>query len=180
MPRYVAFLRAVNVGGRFVRMADLRGALEDAGFGRVETHIQSGNVHVTSRRRSPQAVAGELTEVLSRWAGFEIPAIVRTPAQLHALLEEADALGPLLPGGGARYLALADGDVPEEAAEVLAGWPRAGEAARALTGAVLAELGVDFHRSTLTNARIERITGLTTTWRGIDVVRAVDDRWGEG
>ncbi|NHA70009.1 DUF1697 domain-containing protein, partial [Phycicoccus flavus] len=37
MPRYVAFLRAVNVGGRFVRMADLRAALAEAGFGDVET-----------------------------------------------------------------------------------------------------------------------------------------------
>jgi hypothetical protein len=44
---------------------------------------------------------------------------------------------------------------------------------------VLAELAVDFHRSTLTNARIERITGLTTTWRALDVVRAVHQRWGE-
>ena len=52
MPSYVAFLRAVNVGGRFVKMAELRAALEDAGFTDVETHIQSGNVFVRSRRRS--------------------------------------------------------------------------------------------------------------------------------
>ena len=52
MPSYVAFLRAVNVGGRFVKMAGLRTALEDAWFTDVATHIQSGNVFVRSGRRS--------------------------------------------------------------------------------------------------------------------------------
>jgi uncharacterized protein (DUF1697 family) len=179
VPSYVAFLRAVNVGTRFVRMAELRTALEDAGFTDVETHIQSGNVHVRSRRRSPGAVATEMARVLGEWAGFEVPCIVRTPAQLNALLEEVDAVPALLPGPGRRYVALADGEVPADAARTLEDWDRPGEAARALTGAVLAELTVDFHRSTLTNARIERITGLTTTWRGLEVVRTVDDRWGE-
>jgi uncharacterized protein (DUF1697 family) len=179
VPSYVAFLRAVNVGGRFVRMADLRAALEAAGFTDVETHIQSGNVRVTSRRRSTEAVAREMARVLGARAGFEVPCVVRTPEQLHAMVAEADAVPPLLPGTGRRYLAVADGEVPEEAARTLESWEKKGEAARVLTGAVLAELTVDFHEATLTNARIERITGLTTTWRAADVVRAVDDRWGE-
>ena len=32
--------------------------------------------------------------------------------------------------------------------------------------------------TTLTNARLERVTGRTTTWRDLEVVRAVDERWG--
>ncbi len=179
VPSYVAFLRAVNVGRRFVKMADLRAALEDAGFTDVETHIQSGNVRVRSRRRSPEAVSREMERVLGEWAGFDVPCIVRTPAAVHALVGEADAVPPLLPGEGKRYLAVADGEVAPDAARTFESWERKGEAARALTGAVLAELTVGFHESTLTNARIERITGLTTTWRALDVVRAVDDRWGE-
>lgn len=179
MPSYVAFLRAVNVGGRFVRMAELRDTLTAAGFGDVDTHIQSGNVRVRSRRRSADAVAAEMSEVLGAWAGFDIPCIVRTPAQVRALVEEADAVPPLLPEPGRRYLAVADGPVPEPAAEALEAWSVEGEAARALTGAVLAELAVGFHRTTLTNARIERLTGRTATWRDLKVVRAIDTRWGE-
>jgi hypothetical protein len=45
-------------------------------------------------------------------------------------------------------------------------------------GEVLAELAVGFHKTTLTNARLERVTGRTTTWRDLEVVRAVDERWG--
>ena len=43
--RYVAFLRAINVGGRaVVRMADVKRAFESAGCTNVATVIQSGNV----------------------------------------------------------------------------------------------------------------------------------------
>ena len=49
---------------------------------------------------------------------------------------------------------------------------------RAVGAEVLAELAVPFHRTSLTNARIERITGRTTTWRDLGVVRAIDERWG--
>ena len=77
MPSYVAFLRAVNVGGRFVKMAELRTELEGAGFTDVETHIQSGNVLVRSGRRSTGAVATEMARVLGEWAGFDVPCLVR-------------------------------------------------------------------------------------------------------
>ena len=44
MPRQVAFLRAVNVGGRVAKMDALRRSFEKLGFRRVETFIASGNV----------------------------------------------------------------------------------------------------------------------------------------
>ena len=98
MPSYVAFLRAVNVGGRFVKMAELRSELEGAGFTDVETHIQSGNVFVRSGRRSTGAVSTEMARVLGEWAGFDVPCVVRTPTQLRAALAAVDAVPPLLAG----------------------------------------------------------------------------------
>jgi uncharacterized protein (DUF1697 family) len=178
MPSYVAFLRAVNVGGRFVKMAELRAVLEATGFTDVATYIQSGNVFLRSSRRSVGAVSAELSRVLGQWAGFDVRAIVRTPTQLRSAVEAVDGVPPLLEAGAKRYVALADGDVPATAAAELDAWDRPGERARALGSEVLAELTIPFHRSTLTNARIERITGRTTTWRDLTVVRALDERWG--
>ena len=178
MPSYVAFLRAVNVGGRFVKMAGLRAALTQAGFADVETHIQSGNVFVRSARRSTASVATELSRALTAFAGFEVPAIVRTPAQVRSALEAADGIRPLLDGEARRYLAFADGPVPATAAAVLDAWDKPGERVRVLGNEVLAELTIGFHTTTLTNARLERVTGRTTTWRDLSVVRAVDERWG--
>ena len=179
MPAYIAFLRAVNVGGRFVRMAELRESLTAAGFGEVATHIQSGNVLVTSRRRSCEAVAADLRATLSDRAGFDIPAIVRTPAQLRATVRAVRETPALLSEDARRNEAFADRAIPDEAAQTLASWSREGERAVVVRGdSVLAELGVDFHKSTMTNARIERLTGCTTTWRDLKVVRDLDERWG--
>jgi len=45
MTRYVALLRAVNVGGTGkLPMADLKALCTELGFKRVETYIASGNV----------------------------------------------------------------------------------------------------------------------------------------
>lgn len=48
MKRSLAFLRAINVGGRTVKMTDLRRHFEQAGLREVETFIASGNVLFSS------------------------------------------------------------------------------------------------------------------------------------
>ena len=44
MPRYVALLGSINVGGNRLTMADLRHAFAREGLGNVETVVASGNV----------------------------------------------------------------------------------------------------------------------------------------
>ena len=49
MPRYLALLRGINVGGRNrVAMADLRLIATDLGYTDVATYIQSGNLLFSS------------------------------------------------------------------------------------------------------------------------------------
>lgn len=80
MSRFVAFLRAVNVGGRTVKMDELRRLFEAAGFTDVATFIASGNVIFSSRATRP-AAAEQLVETRLREAlGFDVPTFVRTPA----------------------------------------------------------------------------------------------------
>ena len=58
MPRYVALLRGVNVGGSGrMAMADLRACVEAAGYEDVATHIQTGNVLFRTPMRSAEKVA---------------------------------------------------------------------------------------------------------------------------
>ena len=51
MPRCIAFLRAVNVGGRLVKMDALRSAFEALDLADVSTFIASGNVLFETRAR---------------------------------------------------------------------------------------------------------------------------------
>ena len=57
--RYIAFLRAINVGGRVVKMELLKRLFEELPFTDVETFIASGNVIFTSAARSGRAARGE-------------------------------------------------------------------------------------------------------------------------
>ena len=54
MPQYVAFLRAINVGGHIVKVQDLRRIFESCAFAGVETFIASGNVVFESSERAVQ------------------------------------------------------------------------------------------------------------------------------
>jgi uncharacterized protein (DUF1697 family) len=87
MNRYVAFLRAINVGGRFVKMDDLRQAFESLGFSNVETYIQSGNVLFESPATNTGRLEGEIEAHLEKAFGFQVPAFVRSDAELLEIAE---------------------------------------------------------------------------------------------
>ena len=53
MKKYIAFLRAINVGGTtIIKMSDLKRMFESFGLERVETYIQTGNVIFDSAEAS--------------------------------------------------------------------------------------------------------------------------------
>ena len=76
-PRYVGFLRAVNVGKRRVAMAALREEVEALGYGDVSTYVNSGNV-VFSTDVDPAGLEPALEARLLAAFGFEVPTFVRT------------------------------------------------------------------------------------------------------
>jgi len=82
MPKYVAFLRAINVGGRFVKMDRLRRLFEELRFSDVETFIASGNVIFTAASRNPKVLEGRIEEHLQQKLGYAAPAFLRTPSEL--------------------------------------------------------------------------------------------------
>jgi uncharacterized protein (DUF1697 family) len=87
--RYAALLRGINVGGRnAVPMADLRDAFEDSGYGAVRTYIQSGNVLFTSGA-ARASLESDLEVMLERRFGLPIVVVVRSRAQLRAIVAQA-------------------------------------------------------------------------------------------
>jgi uncharacterized protein (DUF1697 family) len=80
MGRHVALLRAVNVGGRKLPMAELRALAEALGWSEVATYIQSGNL-VFSAGGEAQALERQLEEAIDREFGLDVPVVVRGAAQ---------------------------------------------------------------------------------------------------
>jgi uncharacterized protein (DUF1697 family) len=83
---YVAFLRAVNVGGRFVTMERLRAEFEALGLDRVRSYIQSGNVFFETAQSSRDALARKIEKHLFAELGFECPVFLRTIQELEKTL----------------------------------------------------------------------------------------------
>ena len=74
MPRYVAFLGSINVGGNRLTMAELRAAFEDEGFSDVETVVASGNVLFTHEERPTRGLEEAHVEALIQWASGPVSA----------------------------------------------------------------------------------------------------------
>lgn len=178
MPTFVAFLRAVNVGKRWVKMEELRNVLGDNDFRDVATHIQSGNVRVSTPLRSVAKVEARLRSVISEAFGFDVPVVVRTPTQLRQIAEAADALESPLSERARRYVTFTTGTLSPTGVAALEEWAVPGEAARVIGQDVVLFLDTSSHAAKLTNVRLERLLGVTGTARDIKVVRTLAARWG--
>ena len=87
MTKYIALLRAVNVGGTGkLPMTVLKSMCNEAGFGRVETYIASGNV-VFESKAAPLGVKAALEARLLAYAGKPVGVVVRTASEMAAVLE---------------------------------------------------------------------------------------------
>jgi uncharacterized protein (DUF1697 family) len=172
MPRYVALLRGVNVGGKGrMAMADLRACVERIGHEDVATHIQTGNVLFRTPVRSAERVATAMEDAVEADLGFRTAVMIRTAAQLTAALDERpfpDADPAALhiaflreTPAAARATALVAPDGPDE----------------------VAVIGREVHlhypggmgRSKLTGASIEKALGVPATARRRSVVEKLRD-----
>jgi uncharacterized protein (DUF1697 family) len=78
MTKYIALLRATNVGGtEKLPMADLKSICDGAGFAHVETYIASGNV-VFESKAAPSKVKAKLEAGLLAYAGKPVGVVLRT------------------------------------------------------------------------------------------------------
>jgi uncharacterized protein (DUF1697 family) len=91
--RYIAFLRAVNVGGRIAKMEDVRRVFAEAGLPAARTHIQSGNVFFETGAADRAALTRKLERRLSGTFGFEITVFVRSVAEVESVLRRAPFAG---------------------------------------------------------------------------------------
>jgi len=178
VPSHIVLLRAVNVGGRQLRMAEARNVLSDNGFHDVQSHIQTGNFLLGSSMRSDLTVEDEVARLLSKHAGFPIVAVARKPTELTSLVKAVDGI-PAPEGGRARYVSFLTKAPTAAAAHELEAWDVAGERATVIGKDVLVDFAVSFHEAKLTGARIEKVLGVEGTARNLTVVRKLAEKWGQ-
>ena len=85
MARHVAFLRAVNVGRRVVKMERLRQAFQALELTNVETFIASGNVIFESPTRT-EILEARLEKHLQQELGYNVATFIRSVGELAAIV----------------------------------------------------------------------------------------------
>src|SRR5687768_9945680 len=111
MARYVAFLRAINVGGRYVKMEELKRHFVEMGLEEVSTFIASGNVIFESRARDVPALERKIEQALKEGLGYPVATFIRSTQELAAVAEHDPF--PDCPDAGV-YVAFLH-DAPDEA-----------------------------------------------------------------
>ncbi|WP_206489242.1 DUF1697 domain-containing protein [Rhodococcus sp. KRD162] len=86
MSEWVVLLRGINVGGINIKMADLRAALQDAGFGHVRTILATGNVVLESPLTS-DALIPAVETVLAEAFGYQAWVIVSDVPSLRQVVD---------------------------------------------------------------------------------------------
>jgi len=77
MTKYVAFLRAINVGGHTVKMDHLQSLFEALGFSNVETFIASGNVIFETKTTKAANLEKKIAAHLEKSLGYAVDTFVR-------------------------------------------------------------------------------------------------------
>lgn len=170
MPKLVAFLRAINVGGHTVSMAALRAEFLALGLQDVETFIASGNVIFTAPPGSRAALEQKIERHLHGVLGYEVTTFLRTEA-------EVAAIAVYKPFSDARTRAALALNV------AFLGEPLAPAGVKVLTG--MRTPVDDFHvngremywlcrqrqsESRFTNVRFEKAVGRKATFRGLKTI----------
>ncbi len=178
-PRAVAFLRAINVGGRNVTMARLRALFEELGLGGVSTFLASGNVIFDTPEEGLVGLDRRIELNLKEHLGYEVVTFLRTEAEVAAVAAHRAFPATEMQRAGALNVAFLTGRLPAVGR-------------RALSDFGDLETDIDrFHvhgrevywlcrvkqsESTFSNALFERRTGVKATFRSLSTVRKLAAR----
>ncbi|MFZ1518394.1 MAG: DUF1697 domain-containing protein [Ignavibacteriaceae bacterium] len=87
MPKYIAYLKAINVGGHTVKMDHLKKLFEKMSFENVETFIASGNVVFESKSKNVVSIKKKIETELEKSLGYNVSTFIRTTKELKEIAE---------------------------------------------------------------------------------------------
>jgi uncharacterized protein (DUF1697 family) len=176
--RQVAFLRAVNVGARTVKMDRLKASFEALDLAGVTTFIASGNV-VFDSRRGAAGLERAIEARLEADFGFSVTTMIRSIEELRGIQEHVSTQVR-----------------PPADVSLHVGFLKGAPTAAALSAAVALSNPVDrllvngrelywlagrgMGQSTLSAARVEKLLGTPATLRNVNTIDRIVARFGNG
>jgi uncharacterized protein (DUF1697 family) len=175
--RYIAFLRAINVGGHVVKMDRLRKLFEGQGFTNVETFIASGNV-IFDGAGHADALERAIETMLKDALGYEVSTFVRTGAELRALAAH-DAFTPsAIDKATAFNVAFLSKPLDAKGKKALLALKSRVDDFHVNGREIFWLSRVKQSESVISNAVFEKTLGQRSTVRGISTVRKMAEKYG--
>lgn len=168
--RYIAFLRAINVGGHTVKMDALRGHFEALGLNHVETFIASGNVVFESKAKDIDKLRRKIEAHLHQALSFEVATFIRSEQELLAIARYQAFTPAALDAAAAHNVAFLAEPLSDHARKLLMDFKNDID---------------DFHvhgrevywlclkkqsESTFSNVRMEKALKISATFRGMNTI----------
>lgn len=171
MPKYVSFLRAINVGGRnVIKMDALKQIYADLGLGSPVCHLQSGNVVFETERSDEMALGAEIEIAIEACAGFRPEVILRNSDALARVIK-ANPFPVPAKEDPSHLLVMFFRETPSKASAVALMKANTGPEACAIKGRdIYIHYSEGIGRSKFTNNVIERELGLKGTARNWNTV----------
>jgi uncharacterized protein (DUF1697 family) len=166
--RYVAFLRAINVGGHVVKMDVLRTLCESVPLTNVSTFIASGNVIFESKRPSA-SVEAAIEKKLRAALGYEVATMVRSGADLAAIVQRVTDEG--LDRDVTLYVGLLKDAPPAPVVKAVGAMSNAVDLLSIEGREVFWRCRTSFSESTIAGPRLEKALGRPVTMRNYNTIR---------
>ena len=174
MPKYVAFLRAINVGGHIVKMDQLRSMFEALAFTNVETFIASGNVIFDSNTRNTASLERKIEKHLQKELGYAVVTFVRVIADLPEIIRyEPFDKSELEAEGNTLYIGFLAEEPSIAAAEKLRACATEVDLFQVSGREVYWLLRTKFSDSKYSGAKLEKTLGMPTTLRNSNTIKRI-------
>ncbi len=173
MPRYVALLRAVNVGGRVVRMERLRQVFEEAGFTGVSTHLASGNVLFTAGRGRASRLEEKIENALEAALGWDVATFLRTPAEIAAVAAQQPFPAEAAGEAHGVYVGFLKEPLGPPQLDLVCGFRTPTDELAASGREVFWLSRVRVTEASFSAAQLEKALGVRMTFRNVNTVRTV-------
>jgi uncharacterized protein (DUF1697 family) len=177
MTRYIAFLRAINVGGHIVKMESLRKVFEEFGLTKVETFIASGNIIFETSTMNERELEEKIQDGLHAVLGYQVATFLRTDREVASISTYQAFPQPVIEAATAFNVAFLHRAPAEQSIQKLM--------------SLKTEID-DFHihqreiywlcqkkqsESTFSNAVLEKTIGMQSTLRGINTLKKLVEKY---
>lgn len=174
MPKYVAFLRAINVGGHIVKMDSLRTLFEALGFTNVETFIASGNVIFDAKSKNTKALEKKIEQHLLQSLGYEVATFVRSVAEVAEVATAKPFSEKQLNANGITlYIGFLGSEPSVEAKQELASCANKFNDFVVVNREVFWLCRAKFSETDFSGARLEKILKMQTTLRNSNTAQRI-------